>query len=1120
MSLTRVGRLRPSVMAIAHRSQSTYNVFALVMGGGVAGSSVAYHLTKRNIKDVLLLEKEAVATPSGTSYHSPGLVSASHPAHRYKPILAYSVELYSRLSYNWASLSILKELAQYVLLPIQLDSRNLSVMLLETTIRSVIPLEEGDVCKTSLLSPEEVAEIAPVVNTKLILGALYTTNDGMISASGLNRALVTGAKAGGVQVVNSTPKTVRYDKGLWHVELADGSLVTARNLLNAGGIWANDIARLSGHELPMVIAEHQYATLTPSSAPPNTPAVIDHDSTFYLRKYGDKFIFGGFEPMEKVVFREDWYQKGVPQEGSRAIQPEFSRLEEAYNRACELVPSIKDAQVEAKAALFSMTADGYPLVGPFDKNYWVSTGFLDGVSSGGGIGRYIADWMADGEPPLELFDTDASRYDRWATRKFIVDKSRETYSMFYNWSYTNRLGGRPTDRVSGVYGRLKRDKGHFLFRNGWEVPQVFDIDEEGMLSTLSREYQMVTNKCGVIDMSWKGKIEVKGEDSDALMNYAICTQVLSELTKSDVSEEGFPQRSTRLMRLGLVAVVCARSSTSTGQLSYELFHNRADSARLYQEIIRAGAPYGVVNFGQATMNMMRLEHGYKIWGRELTLDTNPFECGLGALVDFSKEDFIGKAAALELSKQKFDRRLALLTFDPADNAQVPLEWKSLPFGMEVVRREDMMAHGAHNGGENVGNELIDYFQRSRAQKAYNIDLLEQKYRRIEEQGLDTGIEIDFVNNITYAPKNMSKRAVCAKINKYEKKEFGLAKISAPCNSLEVFGKGYAKRAKECRQLDSDFNATFKMKFPKWQPYEPRKRRTVKRTIRETVKELVFDNPLDYLHYIMKIKGLPSHIFERRGVLPLPMVAGDCSKSRESSPVRNSLAALKAPALPSLMVASSEDCSRSRECSPTPQSPATPPTAKSDLATATSAIDKTSVHRSGKGRKRNRRRRRKASSKSTPSQSSPPVATPTSNNASALIKQDEVRDKNCSSTMATTSSTTRKRRSDGSDPVDTSFLPSDMPSGLWDESVQTIVKSYEESFPAISKKMTILGFDAQEFRNHFGDSSQTTLSSFVNFTREYQDLCGENYLDNGLKEDRRAMAAAKSRNRVLKDGYFA
>ncbi|VDN25693.1 unnamed protein product, partial [Cylicostephanus goldi] len=427
-------------------------------------------------------------------------------------------------------------------------------------------------------------------------------------------------------------------------------------------------------------------------------------------------------------------------EGSRAIKPDFDRVGEAYERACTLVPSLRDAKVDAKAAVFSMTADGYPLVGPFDKNYWVSTGFLDGVSSGGGIG------------------------------KFILEKSKETYSMYYNWSYTNRHAGRPTDRVSGLYGRFKRDKAHFSFRNGWEVAQAFDIEEEGMLSTLSREYQMVTNKCGVIDMSWKGKIEVKGPDAEALLNYAICSpipslakigsglmltrqgrifspmkifhhdntrsafillteperesrdiywlrraaseknfkvqvfcvseylaslalvgpnsrQLLSELTKSDVSEEGFPQRSTRLMRLGPVAVVCARSSTSTGQLSYEFFHNRADSAKLYEAIICAGAPYGVVNFGQATMNMMRLEHGYKIWGRELTLDTNPFECGLGGLVDFSKGEFIGREAALEQKDKSYDRRLALLTFDPEYNPNIPLEWKNLPFGNEVVRRE-------------------------------------------------------------------------------------------------------------------------------------------------------------------------------------------------------------------------------------------------------------------------------------------------------------------------------------------------------------------------------------------------------------------------------------------------
>ncbi|VDN30230.1 unnamed protein product [Cylicostephanus goldi] len=164
-------------------------------------------------------------------------------------------------------------------------------------------------------------------------------------------------------------------------------------------------------------------------------------------------------------------------------------------------------------------------------------------------------------------------------------------------------------------------------------------------------------------------------------------QILSELTKSDVSEEGFPQHSVGHIRIGTISIVCVRSSTSTGQLSYELFHDRADSAKLYQEILDVGAPHGIVNFGQATWNIMRLEHGYKVWGRELTLDTNPYECGLEALVDLSKDDFIGKEAALEQSKMKFDRRLALLTFDPADNPDIQLEWDHIPRGHEVIRRQ-------------------------------------------------------------------------------------------------------------------------------------------------------------------------------------------------------------------------------------------------------------------------------------------------------------------------------------------------------------------------------------------------------------------------------------------------
>ncbi|KAK5983997.1 hypothetical protein GCK32_015838, partial [Trichostrongylus colubriformis] len=224
-----------------------------------------------------------------------------------------------------------------------------------------------------------------------------------------------------------------------------------------------------------------------------------------------------------------------------------------------------------------------------------------------------------------------------------------------------------------------------------------------------------------------------------------------------------------------------------------------------------------------------------------------------------------------------------------------------------------MARGVRDVVINGRDELQDPFLRSRLQYAYNLDLLEQKYKKLEEHR--SGIEIDYVTGDVYAPKNMSKRAAQAKLMRWAQRsqECGLGKFSAPCNSLDVFGNHYKNRVKECQRLDADFNAKLKAKFPKWEPYEPRRRRRMKRTIRETVKELVFEGPIDSLNYLMKIKGIPSSIFEHRGALPVPMIVGDCSKSRESSPVRPS-AITGAHAQSALMV-TYKDCSRSRECSP-------------------------------------------------------------------------------------------------------------------------------------------------------------------------------------------------------------
>uniref|UniRef100_A0A158PNQ2 Dimethylglycine dehydrogenase, mitochondrial (inferred by orthology to a human protein) n=1 Tax=Anisakis simplex TaxID=6269 RepID=A0A158PNQ2_ANISI len=755
-------------------SDVPHDAFAVIIGGGVAGTSVAYHLTKRNINQVVLLEKGKLA--SGTTFHSPGLVSASHPAHRYKPILAYSVDLYNRIG---------KETGENV------DFSQTGTVRLATNdtrmeeFRRYVArdyFQTGDVCKTSLIDADEVKKLAPIIDVSKVRGALYTTGDGFINAQALTRALAKGAENGGATIVEQCPKfkIIPVANNEWLVQLEDGREIRTRNIVNAAGLWANEVAKLTNYDVPLVHIEHQYASIGPVPEVghlENLPAIIDHDSTFYIRRFGDHLMFGGFEGRASgVTIHEEWRHK-VPDGKISSLalyiklEPHFERLDEAYKGACDLIPSLKGAPVDAKASAFTMTADGYPLVGPtsWKQNYWLQSAYFDGISSGGGIGKYLADWIVDGEPPSELFDTDANRFDRWVTRKFLNKKSRETYSMFYNWSYTNRSGGRPTERLSGVYARLAKEGGIFSFRNGWEVAETFSVENEPQLPAMIREYEMVTNKCGIIDLSWKGKIEVRGPDAEVFLdriltnavpplgaitsglmltrrgnilaplkvfhhdqfrtNFILLTDperesrdlywiqraademkmkveisavgeylaslalvgpysrhVLQELTKSDVSDAGFPQRTTKLLRLNNVPAIAARTSTSTGQLSFEFFHNRADTLKLYDTMMKEGKNYGIVNFGQATLNMMRLEHGFKLWGRELTLDTNPYECGLGHLVDLSKKDFIGKASVLELSHKQWKRKQVLLQCDPLEEVH---DWATVPKGMEVVRK-----HGA------------------------------------------------------------------------------------------------------------------------------------------------------------------------------------------------------------------------------------------------------------------------------------------------------------------------------------------------------------------------------------------------------------------------------------------
>ncbi|VDK82046.1 unnamed protein product [Litomosoides sigmodontis] len=745
-----------------HISEVPKDAFALIVGGGgVVSTSLAYHLTLRGVRDVVLLERGKLL--DGIALNSPGLVSSAHPIHRYKPFLAWSVELYAQLQEE-----TVEKLEFFRPGTLRLATNEVRMdEFQQYTARDYF--QKGDVAKTTLIDADKVKELAPILDTRTVLGALYTSGDGYINVQNLTLALAKAAEKRGAVVVEHCPKIKAVEEGKtdWVVKLCDGSQIRTRNIINAAGLWAREFGRLTNLDIPLAIVEHQYARIGPlAEVEPllDLPAIIDHESTFYIHRDGDSVLFGGFEQKPSdVVIREDWIEN-MPEEV--IVQPDFKRLERAYEHACDLIPCLRGVNVDARAFAVTMMADGYPLVGPINhkQNYWLQAGYFDGISTGGGMGKYLADWIVDGEPPSELFDTDANRFDRWVTRDYITNKCRETYSMFYNWSYKNRLVGRPTERISGIYGRLQKEGCFYLFRNGWEVAESFAAEYREKLPNMIREYELVSNKCGVIDLSWRGKIEVRGRDSAKLLSYVLANEppqlgevssglmltkkgnifgsldlfhqdqhrsefilltdperesrelnwlkraaieldasveisgvseylaslaivgpksreVLEELTKSDL---GFEQSSARLMRLGSAPVIAVRTTAATGQLSYELYHSRGDTLALYNLLMEVGKNYGIANFGQSTLNMMRIEKGYKIWGRELTLNTNPYECGLSRMVDLNKENFIGKSACMELSQKQWSRKQVLLICEPLSESQ---GWRTIPKRMEVIRKE-------------------------------------------------------------------------------------------------------------------------------------------------------------------------------------------------------------------------------------------------------------------------------------------------------------------------------------------------------------------------------------------------------------------------------------------------
>ncbi|XP_032396288.1 dimethylglycine dehydrogenase, mitochondrial [Etheostoma spectabile] len=500
----------------------------VIIGGGCVGVSVAYHLAKGGVKDVVLLEKSELT--AGSTWHAAGLTTYYHPGINVKKVHYDSIKLYETLE---------AETGQAVGFHQPGSIRIASTPARVDEMKYQMTRTHWHVTEQYLIGPEKIHKLFPLLNIDKVLAGLYTPGDGHIDPYSLTMAMAAGARMYGAQIYNPAPVTALTPTadGNWDVQTPHGT-IRANRIVNATGFWAREVGKMIGFEHPTIPVHHQYvvtATVPEVKAlKTELPVIRDLEGSYYLRQERDGLLFGPYEKMEKMVLQDSWVRDGVPPGfGKELFESDLDRIMEHVEMAMDMVPVLKEADIiNIVSGPITYTPDLLPMVGPHQgvRNYWTAIGFGYGVIHAGGIGKFLSDWIRTGEPPYDLIECDTNRYSKWADVPFMCAKARESYGFnnVVGYPKEERFAGRPTYRTSGVYELLK-DKASMGFHAGWEQPHWFykpgdDIGYKpsfrrtNWFGPVGRECKLVMEKVGVIDLTPFAKFIVKGTDSHKLLD--------------------------------------------------------------------------------------------------------------------------------------------------------------------------------------------------------------------------------------------------------------------------------------------------------------------------------------------------------------------------------------------------------------------------------------------------------------------------------------------------------------------------------------------------------------------------------------------------------------------------
>ena len=444
----------------------------VVIGGGVVGCSVLYHLTKLGWSDVMLIERSELT--SGSTWHAAGGFHTLNGDTNMAALQGYTIRLYRELEELTGQSCGLHHVGGVTLAD---TPERLDMLKAERAKHRYMGLE------TEVLSPSEIKEIADLVNVEGVLGGLYDPLDGHLDPSGTTQAYARAARMGGAEIITHCrvlETNARADGG-WDVVTEKGT-VSAEHVVNAAGLWAREVGAMAGVYLPLMPMAHQY--LVTEDIPEiyeresEFPHVMDPGGESYLRQEGRGLCIGFYE--QKC---EPWSVDGTPWDfGHELLNDSFEKIEDSVAFAYRRFPVLERAGVKRVIhGPFTFAPDGNPLVGPVPglRNYWTACAVMAGFSQGGGVGLALAQWMIEGETERDPRAMDVARFGKWTTPAYTLPKVIENYQRRFSVSYPNEElpAARPFRRTP-MYDVWDRMGAVFGATYGLEVPNYFALPGE------------------------------------------------------------------------------------------------------------------------------------------------------------------------------------------------------------------------------------------------------------------------------------------------------------------------------------------------------------------------------------------------------------------------------------------------------------------------------------------------------------------------------------------------------------------------------------------------------------------------------------------------------------------